>query len=1032
MTGKNIKGIIVEIGGDTSALENSLKKVNASSASLNKELGKINSLLKLDPKSTELTTQKQELLKKSIKETEEKLNTLKEAQSKYIEAGGDLNTEAYRDLQREIISTENKLKKLQTESSNWTNAGRSIEEFGNKVNGISDKINNLGTKLTTRLTLPIAGFATASVKAFNEVDEGADTVIKKTGATGETAKELEKVYKKVSTSVVGDFNDIGNSVGEINTRFGFTGDILEEASEKFLKFAKVNDVDVNTAVQKVSRYMGDAGIKSSEYASILDQLTSVAQASGISIDNLAEMLTKYGAPMRALGLETQESIAIFAGWEKAGVNTEIAFSGMKKAIGTWGKEGKDATKEFKKTLEEIKKCPDIASATTKAIEVFGQKAGPDLADAIKGGRFEYSNFLDIVKKSEGTLENTYSGVVDEADEAQLAIKGVKVQLAEVGQEALKTAIPAFKKLLNGASDLIKKYNSLSDSEKQSVNNMIVFVAAIGPATKILGTLGNGIGTAIKGIGTFTQAIGVMKTGVASGVTSVDALAKIMTGLTSPLGIGTMAVTALVATMAIAIKESEKESKEAFSNIGNSANDFVTGINNAKSHLESFNSTLFASSEEQENLKKQMDDVQKGITQICKTASDERRGYTQQEITQLDQYFAKLRELKNREIQIQGEIATAITQQATTNAQSFQGSLEEYKVQSQEWIKTATEQQASTIKLIEEGTIEEVALLNQRYSTEEERQTEAYQNEYNRIMEQKQAKIDAANDEVAKVGEAYTNGYLERMKKDNSFFEYIQNSDSQMEQEKNRHKDALIEAENATNTGTVNAQWLTQEENRKHKNVMAKIWQEMYKNMSENQEEQLGVLLAEAANTEMYGGKISDETQEIVDKVIESYDSMPTETREAMKNAMTPMLEEMQKKQPSLFAKASGIAEGILSRLRKSFDIHSPSRKTRKIFNQAMEGAEIGVTDEEDNLYKQLEKISQNVLERFSITNKNMQTKLPKIYDFGNLQGNLKNQIIDKTQTIFTTPQINFNVKEMTEENLERCFIYINKKFGSHY
>ena len=67
----------------------------------------------------------------------------------------------------------------------------------------------------------------------------------------------------------------------------------------------------------------------------------------------------------------------------------------------------------------------------------------------------------------------------------------------------------------------------------------------------------------------------------------------------------------------------------------------------------------------------------------------------------------------------------------------------------------------------------------------------------------------------------------------------------------------------------------------------------------------------------------------------SYDSMPPKTREAMKNAMSPMLTEMQKKEPSLFAKASDIANGILSRLKKSFDIHSPSRKTKEIFKNVM-------------------------------------------------------------------------------------------------
>ena len=109
--------------------------------------------------------------------------------------------------------------------------------------------------------------------------------------------------------------------------------------------------------------------------------------------------------------------------------------------------------------------------------------------------------------------------------------------------------------------------------------------------------------------------------------------------------------------------------------------------------------------------------------------------------------------------MQQSIAGAITQQAKTNAEKFNGSFAEYKEQSKKWIKTAQDQRDETIKLIQRGTIEETTLLNQRYKTEEERQSEAYQNEYNAIMERQQNRIDAANQEVAQVSKIYSDGYL---------------------------------------------------------------------------------------------------------------------------------------------------------------------------------------------------------------------------------------------------------------------------------
>lgn len=561
----SVKGIIVEIGGDTSALQKALSKVNSATSSLSRELRGVNSLLKLDPKNTELLKQKQDILNKSVEATQNKLEELrkvKEEADKKMAEGTEINEKNYRALQREIANTENKLKQLQLETSNWTKAGTKIDQFGQKIDGVGNKLGKMGMTLTKTVTPAVAGMAALAIKTFDEVDEGADIVIKKTGATADAAVELEEVYENVAGNVAGSFEDVGNAVGEINTRFGFTNKELEEASEKFLKFAKINDIDVNTAVQKVSRYMGDASIESSKYGEVLDDLTSVAQASGISIDALAEMLTKYGAPMRALGLSTKESIAIFAGWEKAGVNTEIAFSGMKKAISNWGKAGKDSSKEFKKTMEEIEKCPNIAKATTKAIEVFGAKAGPDLADAIKGGRFEYTEFLKILENSNGILEETYTNIMDETDEAQVSMKKLKVEFSKIGKEILETAYPAVEDILKEVSELIKKFNNLDPQLKTNILKFTAFGAALGPVVKTGSTLISGVGKGISSAGKLCKTVGEVKSGMDVANNATGLLAKGLAALTTPTGLLAAGATAVAGTLVyLATKETEAQ-KEA--------------------------------------------------------------------------------------------------------------------------------------------------------------------------------------------------------------------------------------------------------------------------------------------------------------------------------------------------------------------------------------------------------------------------------------------------------------------------------------
>ena len=206
---------------------------------------------------------------------------------------------------------------------------------------------------------------------------------------------------------------------------------------------------------------------------------------------------------------------------------------------------------------------------------------------------------------------------------------------------------------------------------------------------------------------------------------------------------------------------------------------------------------------------------------------------------------------------------------------------------------------------------------------------------------------------------------------------------------------------------------------------------MYKNMSEEQEKELGTWLAMVAQTEMYGGEIDEETSNLVNQIIASYDSMPKETQEAMKNAMEPMLTEMQSKEPTLFAKAQGIADGILSRLKKSFDIHSPSRETRKIFKMVMLGSEKGLEDEEKNIYNQIDNMSEKI--KSKLENINVKSKYAELFNaIQSKQGRIISRVADESKMIFTTPQIVFNVQELDEAKLEQCFNYINRKFGSKY
>lgn len=395
------------------------------------------------------------------------------------------NTKKVDELRTAIINQDTVLKNSQHQvdvyKSDLDELGKSEKEVGDEAEkttngGLSAfgvALGNLAANAITAVIDKLGELAVAAVNAFESFDEGRDSLIKATGAVGDAADEITAAYSKTAKSVRGDLGDIGSAVGEVNTRFGFTGDKLSSVTEDFVKFADITGTDATQAVRLVARAMGDAGIDAEDYSELLDQLAIAAQASGISVDTLTESLTKYGAPMRALGFDTAESIALFSSWEKAGVNTEIAFSGMRKAISNWSKDGKDAREEFKKTLDEIAATPDIATATTKAIEVFGAKAGPDLADAIKGGRFEYSEMLKTLENSTGTVENTYDETQSGIDKINLAVQRLSVTFGEAAGKLIDEYAPKIEHIISLFTDLINGTDGAVSRLADSISGLLL-------------------------------------------------------------------------------------------------------------------------------------------------------------------------------------------------------------------------------------------------------------------------------------------------------------------------------------------------------------------------------------------------------------------------------------------------------------------------------------------------------------------------------------------------------------------------------
>ena len=491
----NIKGITIEIGGDTTKLDKALQGTNKEIKSTQSELREVERLLKMDPGNTEAMKQKQELLTKAVGETKDKLDLLKDAEKQVEEQfkNGEASEEQYRAIKREVEATEAQLKNLEKAAADsnvtLTNIG---EAFGN----VGDKLTTVGTKLTT-VSAGIVGVGTASVAAAKDLDSGYDTIITKTGASGEALEGLQETANNVYGSMAVDMDDVGIAIGEVNTRFGATGTELETLSTQFLQFAQINDTDLNTAIDSVDSIMLKFGVDSSQTANVLGLLTKAGQDSGISMETLESSLQTNGAALQELGFDLTESVNLLAQMEASGVDTSTAMAGLKKAVANATKEGLSADEALTQTIDSIKNASSETEALQIATELFGNKGAAEMASAIRDGRLSVDDLSASLSDYGDVVETTFNETKDPWDDATVAANNLKLAAADLGTSLLTTLQPMITSVVQKVKEFTEWFKNLNESQKQTIIKVAAVVAAIGPMLVIIGKICTGISSIIN-------------------------------------------------------------------------------------------------------------------------------------------------------------------------------------------------------------------------------------------------------------------------------------------------------------------------------------------------------------------------------------------------------------------------------------------------------------------------------------------------------------------------------------------------------
>lgn len=488
-----IKGITIEFRGDTTKLDKALRSVDKETRSIDKELRAVNKSLKFNPTSVELWRQKQQLLSAKVSETSEKLDLLKQAQNKMDTDKVDKNSQEYRELQREIIETESKLKHFEGELRKVGNA--KLQALGAQFKQVGDKMKTAGTNLTKYVTAPLLGMAGASVKAFNEVQNGLNVVTNKTGATGAALAEMQDIARDLAKNLPVDFETAGTAVGELNTRFGVTGDELAKLSEDYIKFAKVNGVDLNQSIDETQKALSAFGLTAKDAPALLDRLTKAGQESGASVDTLTNGLIQNATAFQELGLNMDQSVNLMSQMEKSGANSETVMQGLRKALKNAAAEGIPLDQALSELQDTILNGTDDMDGLTAAYDLFG-KSGDQIYGAVKNGTLDFSALGEAATDAGGTLDSVFNETLTPADQFQMAMN----QLKDVGYEIGNTLLPMITPLLEKVSGKLQALSDWWNGMSPETQKMILIIggilAAIGPLLMIIGSLAGALGSII--------------------------------------------------------------------------------------------------------------------------------------------------------------------------------------------------------------------------------------------------------------------------------------------------------------------------------------------------------------------------------------------------------------------------------------------------------------------------------------------------------------------------------------------------------
>lgn len=490
--------------------------------------------------------------------------------SKRIQAILSLRDDFSKALDKAKVSTENF-------SKEWDRVGRSIEKQGKKMK-------NFGSMLSSTVTTAVAGFATAGIAAYNEMDAGMDTVIAKTGATGKALEANKKVFNDLYRTSAFGSEQIGEAVGYMQSFTDTTGNQLENLSRTALQFSEITGSEVYESILMANRVMEQFGVGANQMPRIFDAMAGAAQSSGIEVGELFDVVQENIPQLKELGMGFEDAFSFAGRVGEAGYQMDRIFDSIKDSQSVLAESGYGLRDGLKMVQSQLESASNDTERLGIAVQYFGEENAAYMLDALEKGVVDLENFSNTSGSAAGTVAKSYQAMKGPMETLQTTwnnLKGTAGQFATAMIEGASPALETFSGLLQRAGNWV---TGLDDGQKRMLATVALVVGGIGPLITMLGGLVTAFGSGFASVMSFVT---ILTRVVSTGGLVVSAVQAIVGILGGPL---TLAITAAIAIGVSLYKNWDTvkaRGMDAFKTVTNWVNNAKSAVSNLWQEVKNF-------------------------------------------------------------------------------------------------------------------------------------------------------------------------------------------------------------------------------------------------------------------------------------------------------------------------------------------------------------------------------------------------------------------------------------------------------------